>query len=393
MRWLVALSLVTVVAVGASCGGASNTAPDQAVDGVDGGFKDADLSADRVVADAAIPDSAVVDSSPRDAATPPLRFQASGFHSYGGLMGVSATASEVWSAGYKTDAQGTFHPCIFSSGDGGQTWTLRFTGPANVGYFVSTWASPTGELFAGAGITNTVYHSMDGTLWSPQAIPAIGEPLVVWGFVGLSNGAIVGVGGSGMGSKGFVVRTTNHGSTWTRTYFSTDREWTAVAAVGGNVLVAAGYNGMTGTGELVRSGDGGQTWTSVHRNSTGYQAVYAAPGANAIFAAGGDISRSTDLGQTWSTVTADSGDVYWMGLAEQRGALYAAGIQGTGPNAHIQVRRSADQGGSWDTALPPSLDGTSGVLYRISDNGRGGLVAVGDNRATTPGSIRVLVGL
>lgn len=163
----------------------------------------------------------------------------------------SADGMKLVAAAYNTG--------LFTSVDGGATWSLQFAAP-------SAWTA--------------VASSADGTRLA----------------------AVV--------SNGFVYTSADSGATWTQRENS--RAWLSIASsTDGRYLVAVGQGGVRFT-----SSDFGVTWTSRVSGSTTYTAVASsADGSKLVAVSQGDaIFVSGDFGATW-TANASAGFRNWTAVS------------------------------------------------------------------------------
>jgi phage pi2 protein 07 len=187
---------------------------------------------------------------------------------------------------------------IYTSADGGVTWTERTTGPR------SPWS---------------VASSVDGTR-----------------LVAVENG-------------GFIYTSTDSGATWTERTAAGSRNWWSVASSGnGNKLAA-----VDDFESIYTSDDYGATWTK--QESAGIRAwepiATSADGTTLISATwGGYIYTSTDSGATWTERTA-AGSRNWASVASSADGTKLIAAEARG--GHVYT--SADSGTTWTQQIVTSM--------------------------------------
>lgn len=123
-----------------------------------------------------------------------------------------------------------------------------------------------------------------------------------------------------------VFRSTNGGSTWTKTHSANCGQLTLVPTGVANTLYVFGYRALCGSTWLWKSTDGGATWTSA--SSAGLQpiAMFASPADDKILFlldANGSVRRTVNSGSSWTdfstglpasttlySMTGDAGSLY-----------------------------------------------------------------------------------
>lgn len=170
----------------------------------------------------------------------------------------AADANTIWVGGVKSA------PAYLKSGDGGSTWTVQNTG-IETNYTFSPW-----ELVA-ADANN---------VWS-----------------------VGGMGTMDYG-QGFVIKTANGGTNWSREYVG-PVFWYDVSTVGTQDIWIVGYQfdyylGIS-TLAFSRSTNGGVTWSDIHMNEKGIHIVEAVGGGVAWVADyAANIWKTTDGGNSWT---------------------------------------------------------------------------------------------
>jgi photosystem II stability/assembly factor-like uncharacterized protein len=270
---------------------------------------------------------------------------------------LTASDGTLWVATY---SQG-----IFKSTDGGETWTLAFGDEAGlVGrcfgtsgleappFSVVTLTEIEGSIVAGT--TFGAFLTRDGGgSWA--------EFEGVWGTVGAvlqdpraPTTWLASAQSSGMTPGGLYI-SHDSGSTWQAKPEFSSAAGLAADPVSGALLADAGIkpaNGQPYFGGIVRSTDHGNTWTRVYATPNG-AALLADPRVpGRIWAAGGRLHRSDDGGLTWVEVAAPwpcepptvlCGPFTLLVDAPRDRLLIVAGDQ---------VFTSLDDGASWDPLTP-----------------------------------------
>lgn len=236
---------------------------------------------------------------------------------------------------------------VYSTSDGGASWTLRWTNPEPEGFFdcMDFWDREAGILYGDSvdGHLMMFITEDGGRTWrqiSPQLLPDAqpGEG----GFA--SSGTCVRTAGdstawigTGNGSHPRVLKTTNRGRTWTITEVDLPRGNQAGifslsflndqigVAVGGDLQLSKSY-----TDNVVATTDGGTTWLPGGKpNVPGvlYGSSYV-PGARTptlvvVGPNGADYSR--DNGSTWTPLDSLN---YWTTAFSSPRSGWIAGTEG-----------------------------------------------------------------
>ncbi|MCX8149724.1 YCF48-related protein [Thermaurantimonas aggregans] len=153
-----------------------------------------------------------------------------------------------------------------------------------------------GELFM-VGNNGTIIKRNAGCTpqWNSVTSPTT-SGLRAIAFTGDSIGIIVGVSGT-------MLRSTNHGNTWTSITSGTTAGLLDVVADDSVVIVVGG--GATSGNVVIRSNNYGLTWTTVVNNLPAAPFSIAKVTDNTYVLCGvqGIVYRSTDKGLTWTAVT------------------------------------------------------------------------------------------
>jgi photosystem II stability/assembly factor-like uncharacterized protein len=181
-----------------------------------------------------------------------------------------ADAKHGWAVGHDT--------VILASADGGESWTLQYSAPAEQ------------------------------------------RPLLSVLFLDAQRGIAVG-------AYGAYLETADGGRTWNaRKVIAEDKHFNAIVRVSDTRLLILGEEGT-----ILASANEGRDWTKVASPYKGslFGAVVAADGAVVAFGLRGKIYRSADGGVTWSAVDNASTATLMGGARLPDGALVLAGGAGT----------------------------------------------------------------
>ena len=167
---------------------------------------------------------------------------------------------------------------ILSSSDGGETWTQRFSAPAD-----------------GRPLLDVIFVKKDFAL--------------------------------AVGAYGAYYESTDAGATWTaRKIIADDKHFNVILGLGQGSLLILGE-----TGTILTSSDWGKAWTPVPSPYKGsfFGAVVADDGAVVAFGMRGRIYRSADKGKSWKQVDNASTATLIGGKKLPDGAIVIAGSAGT----------------------------------------------------------------
>jgi len=168
----------------------------------------------------------------------------------------------------------------------------------------------------------------------------------------------------------YYKKSIDGGSTWQAAKRITNNTGGSVCpkiAVDGSKIYIVWYDSTPGNIEIffVRSIDGGATWKTAHRltNNAGgsYWPVIAVAGSNIYVAWYDDtpgnseifFRKSTDGGATWQSskkLTNNSGESSYPAIGVYGSRIYVVWMDDTPGNNEIYLRKSADGGGTWQTA-------------------------------------------
>jgi len=226
---------------------------------------------------------------------------------------------------------------VWRTADGGATWVAVAGVPSRVvsAYYGGiAWVNGSTALIYGA--QGALLRSTDaGLTWVDVSAAGLVENYYDLSF----NSAGVGIA---VGGAGQVARSTNFGATWqaVATGMSTNTHANAVAFADANTVVVLG-----GLFEVARSTDAGQTWTAGFRpgDSNQYRLRFASATLGiAVGANGGQILRTTDGGENWSIIGGGTFDLRVTGLATSpSGNVVLAGAE------NGALLRSTTAGATW----------------------------------------------
>ncbi|MBA4176165.1 MAG: hypothetical protein C0505_06350 [Leptothrix sp. (in: Bacteria)] len=231
-------------------------------------------------------------------------------------------------------------PGVWRTTDGGLNWVAvanvsgADTGVSGLAGGVAWVDANVGLIYGGGG---KILRSADaGVTWTDVSPAGLVDDWIDMAF----NAAGVGVA---VGPNGKVARSINGGQVWQEVVTPMSEPGTAVAFADGNTVVALGNLGQT-----MRSTDAGATWTAGYSYgaSSWYRLRFASPTFGlAVSAIGGLTLRTSDGGQTWTRIGGGTIDENVTGMAASpSGSVVLAGSLGR------DLLRSVDGGATW--ALP-----------------------------------------
>lgn len=276
-------------------------------------------------------------------------------------------------------AAGTISGYIYTSADGGASWTEHtyYPGP---GAWISIASSSDGMKFAAANQGGYIYTSTNGgATWTEQT----GAGSRSWyGIASSSDGMRL----AAVDYSNYIYTSTDGGASWTERTSAGSRSWVSIASSSDGTRLAAG----TSSSYICTSTDGGATWTT--RTSSGSRSWHSiASSSDGIRLAAGDandysyIYTSADGGATWTTQTG-AGSRYWYGVVSSSdGMRLAAGDA----YDYGYIYTSTDGGATWTErtqsgfspngwrGIASSSDGTrlaaipngQGYVYTSADGG------------------------
>ena len=268
--------------------------------------------------------------------------------------------------------QGNNNGGVFSSADGGATWTLESAPPTR---YSKVGFSPAGVLYAISSGPSSVapeglYRRESDDTWTslgPDQGDLYESDLAALRF-SVNDPDLILLGGADFGVAGdedTVWRTTDAGQTWVKQYegeagtFAGDIEIVEDGTDQTMIAPFAGYYSPADQGGVLRSVDGGATWAPVYSQGVYGQRPMACADPQApqtLFLAAGtgwsnaELLRSDDGGATWAPTGWNGAGIADLACDPlDQNVLYIAQTSGTA------VMRSSDQGVSF-TPFADGLD-------------------------------------
>ena len=268
---------------------------------------------------------------------------------------------------------------LYRTTDGGTTWTATGTTGLQLEMYC-LWATNANAAFAGnggtaggAGGNAKFFRTVDGgTTWSLVDSTA--------GTLGFFNGIVFsktntefGIAESdppaGNGQPYYVSKTTDGGTTWTRT----NPPGVAANASASNSVFVIDRNfygfGLSATAQIYMTTDGGTTWNARSLGLTGTFVSATAfsdnklNGIAATSASLPNIARTTDGGITWSVINVGAGVTGFATAKWITGTnvCYLSGLAG--------IKKSTDAGLTWSAMTTPTITGLNHMEFaRIGTN-------------------------
>lgn len=189
--------------------------------------------------------------------------------------------------------------------------------------------------------TNWYFHHQAGKF--SNTAQTIGQNYDVW-YLDAATGIVAG-------DRGFIGRTTNGGTT----FDSVGNGLIPVAQRAQSIWFADANTGYIGAGSgsgsagtIVKTTDGGLTWTSIYTTTTSAVQAVGGTSAQTVHAvlANGGVMKSTDGGTTWSTPVAGTVSSFMYAISFiDSDTGFIAGSQGA-------ISKTTNAGATW-TALTP----------------------------------------
>ena len=204
-----------------------------------------------------------------------------GSNTFGRSIAISSNGQKIaacWAQGY-----------IYTSTDGGVTWTQRITG--NWDYITSS--SDGTKLAACANLGQSIYTSTDsGATWTQRTSAGSRD----WTSITSSSDGSKLAACVGNGSQGYVYTSTDGGATWTERTSSGSRNWGDICMSDDGIKIAACHDG----GYIYTSTDGGTTWTErTASGSRNWKSIACSGDGTKLVATSSNVFTSPDGGVTW----------------------------------------------------------------------------------------------
>lgn len=211
------------------------------------------------------------------------------------LYGVAAVdANNAWAVG----SGGT----ILATTDGGETWLPQDSGTTRN---LKSVVSAGGTVAWAFGSGGTILATTDGVSWSPQ-VSGVSSEIGGSTFAGGTTAWAVGAA-SGLGSNStFILKTTN-GVNWNRQDSGSCEGLTDICACSPGVAWVARNQGLF---SVARTTDGGATWNPCNTPLGAFIRKVSAVDENVAWAVGGrtvltmtyiEVYRTVNAGATWET--------------------------------------------------------------------------------------------
>jgi photosystem II stability/assembly factor-like uncharacterized protein len=319
---------------------------------------------------------------------------------------------------------------VWKSTDGGTSWTaLTDTQPSLAVGSIAIDPNNTSIIYVGTGEQNYAQDSYygagilksinGGSTWTQLTgtgvgfVPPASDPTFIGGVAvepGNSNVVLAAVGLAGninFGQTGYVARSTDGGSTWTKVLAASGNN-AANAVFFDPVNAGVAYAAIQNKG-VFRSADGGATWTFLAgtgsnlfpTSNVGRIALAIAPSSpTTLYASVGipfstllGIWKTTDSGTNWTKVSGTlqycpEGQCWYNNAIvvdpANANIVYAGGD--TDNSGNTQVYRSTNAGSTW--ALVPNNNQLHTDLHALTFSADGSVLYVGNDggawKTTTP---------
>jgi photosystem II stability/assembly factor-like uncharacterized protein len=218
------------------------------------------------------------------------------------------------------------------------------------------------QLGIAVGHDSVILATADGgETWTLRAsAPAEGRPLLDVLFVKKDFAVAVG-------AYGAYYESADAGATWSaRKITADDKHFNAILELGEGRLLILGE-----AGTILASGDWGKTWAPVPSPYKGsfFGALVTDDGAVVAFGMRGRIYRSTDKGRTWTQVDNPSAATLIGGEKMPDGALVLAGSAGTALVSRDQGRSFVPIATGTTKAFAKPILGAPGTVLLLGEAG------------------------
>jgi photosystem II stability/assembly factor-like uncharacterized protein len=228
---------------------------------------------------------------------------------------------------------------LYTSTDGGTTWTQRSAGGPATGR--GSWrgvaTSQDGTRLAAALTSEYIYTSADGgATWIQRATSG----KRIWnGIVSSADGSRL----AGVVSGGYIYTSTDGGATWSENTSSGSKNWWKIVSSSDGMKLAA----IANNNYISTSDDGGATW--IERTTAGSRAwssiACSSDGMKLTASTNGYMYVSDDGGSAWSEITG-CGSKYWMDVFSSSDGSRLIGVTpGT-------IAISNNRGATWNLISP-----------------------------------------
>jgi photosystem II stability/assembly factor-like uncharacterized protein len=225
-----------------------------------------------------------------------------------------------------------------------------------------------GENSSGSGGAIVLATTDSGTTWTTETVPS--GTALLYGIACTSTttcyavGAIVISHGSLSFDYGYILATTNSGSTWSaQTGFGPTgiSYLSGIACPSTTTCYSVGENSSYDGGIILATTNSGSTWsTQTVPSGTRFLNGIACTSASTCYAVGqnssldgGIIFATTNSGSTWSTQTVPSGTLSLLGVAcTSASTCYAVGEHSS--NSGGVILATTNSGSTWNTQTVPS---------------------------------------
>lgn len=188
------------------------------------------------------------------------------------------------------------HNIIWRTTNGGDDWTVVFTGNENISLEEVRWASDQVAVAVGldiaASVGLVVRTTNGGQSWSIVNTNLVSSIFTDVTFVSESVGYLCG-------GNTRILKTTNGGATWTSQFSDNNSDLFSIHFISENEGYAGG--GFNQIGRLLHTTNGGTTWTDVSLPAPFViQAVFfTSQNTGYVAGVGGELRKTNDGGANW----------------------------------------------------------------------------------------------
>jgi hypothetical protein len=252
-----------------------------------------------------------------------------------------------------------YYGYIYTSADGGATWTKRDTAGSRSWSAIASSAD--GTKLAAVANGGYIYTSSDsGATWTEHT--AVGTR--TWVGVTVSGDGTTMAATASSGS--YIYTSTDGGANWTERTSAGARYWSYItSSADGTKLAAIGNDNTNTVGYIYTSSDSGVTWTE--RTAAGLKKwnsiTMSADGtkmASGVSSASGYLYTSDDSGSTWTEQTGAGSGGWYSVIMSANGnrliALHNSSIQVSSNDGITWVEQSIADAADW-SVMAISADG------------------------------------